>query len=150
MSCYYPPKFCPRMSGLAPIHDDARGSSVSDRGDAHAGAHPTASGALTRLAYAQAKAAGVDVVPILKKTHVTLLQIEDPGARLRVRDQINFLNLVAGDLQDDFLGFRLALKADLREIGWLYYVAASSETMSERSEEHTSELQSHLNLVCRL
>jgi hypothetical protein len=65
---------------------------VSDRGDAHAGAHPTASGALTRLAYAQAKAAGVDVVPILKKTHVTLLQIEDPGARLRV--EINFLNLV--------------------------------------------------------
>jgi AraC-like DNA-binding protein len=104
---------------------------VSDRGDAHAGAHPTASGALTRLAYAQAKAAGVDVVPILKKTHVTLLQIEDPGARLRVRDQINFLNLVAGDLQDDCLGFRLALKADLREIGWLYYVAASSETTSE-------------------
>jgi AraC-like DNA-binding protein len=113
------------------IHADARGPSVSDRGDAHAGAHPAAGGALTRLAYAQAKAAGVDVGPILKKTHLTLLQIEDPGARLRVRDQINFLNLVAGDLQDDFLGFHLAHKADLREIGWLYYVAASSETMSE-------------------
>ena len=104
---------------------------MSDRGDAHAGTHPTASGALTRLAYAQAKAAGVDVVPILKKTHVTLPQIEEPGVRLRVRDQINFLNLVASDLQDDFLGFRLALKADLREIGWLYYVSASSETISE-------------------
>src|SRR5260370_17006466 len=25
-----------------------------------------------------------------------------------------------------------------------------AETISERSEEHTSELQSHLNLVCRL
>ena len=95
------------------------------------GAHPTASGALTRLAYAQARTAGVDVGPILKKTHLTLLQIENSGARLRVRDQINFLNLVASDLQDDFLGFRLALKADLREIGWLYYVSASSETMSE-------------------
>ncbi len=62
---------------------------------------------------------------------MTVLQIEDPGARLRVRDQINFLNLVAGDLRDEFLGFRLALKADLREIGWLYYVAASSGTMGE-------------------
>jgi hypothetical protein len=119
------------MSDLASIHDDARGSSVSDRGEVHAGAHPASTGAMTRLAYAQAKAAGVDVVPILKKTHLTLPLIEDPAARLRVRDQINFLNLVAGELQDDFLGFRLALKADLREIGWLYYVAASSETMSE-------------------
>src|SRR5207237_2742354 len=27
---------------------------------------------------------------------------------------------------------------------------STSETSSERSEEHTSELQSHLNLVCRL
>ncbi len=104
---------------------------MSDRDGAHAGAHPTAAGALTRLAYAQAQAAGIDVDPILKKTHLTLLQIEDPGARLRVRDQINFLNRVADDLQDDFLGFHLALKADLREIGWLYYVAGSSETMGE-------------------
>lgn len=104
---------------------------MSDCGDAHVGAHPTASGALTRLAYARAKAAGIDIGPILKKTRLTLLQIEDPAARLRVRDQIEFLNLVAGDLQDDCLGLRLALKVDLREIGWLYYVAASSETMRE-------------------
>jgi AraC-like DNA-binding protein len=102
-----------------------------NRNVTHAGAHPTAAGALTRLAYAQARAAGVDVGPILKTTHLTLPQIEDTGARLGVRDQINFLNRVAIDLQDDFLGFHLALKADLREIGWLYYVAASSETMGE-------------------
>jgi AraC-like DNA-binding protein len=137
MSCYYPPKCCPHVSGWLGIADlecgqgDTKGSLVSDRDGAHAGAHPTAAGALTRLAYARAKAAGIDVDPILKKTHLTLLQIEDPGARLRVRDQINFLNRVADDLQDDFLGFHLALKADLREIGWLYYVAESSETMGE-------------------
>src|SRR5260370_22562418 len=29
-------------------------------------------------------------------------------------------------------------------------VSAAAETSLERSEEHTSELQSHLNLVCRL
>jgi AraC-like DNA-binding protein len=107
------------------------GAAVTDRDAVHAGAHPTAGGALTRLAYAQAKAAGVDVDPILKRTHLTLREIEDPTARLRVRDQINFVNLVAGELKDDFLGFRLALKPDLREAGWLYYVAASSETMNE-------------------
>jgi AraC-like DNA-binding protein len=102
-----------------------------DHHDIHAGVHPTASGALTRLAYAQAKAAGINVNPILEKTHLTLLQIEDPSARIRVRDQINFLNVIANELQDDFLGFHLALKSDLRATGWLYYVAASSEKLSE-------------------
>jgi AraC-like DNA-binding protein len=104
---------------------------VSDRDGAHPGAHPTASGALTRLAYSQAKAAGVDLDPILKKTDLTVPQIEDRGARLRVQDQISFLNFVAGETGDDFLGYHLGLAPDLREIGWLYYVSASSETMGE-------------------
>jgi AraC-like DNA-binding protein len=59
------------------------------------------------------------------------------GARLRVRDQINFLNLAADELKDDLLGFHLALSPDLREIGWLYYVAASSETMGEALQRGT-------------
>ena len=104
---------------------------VADRDVAHAGAHPTASGTLTRVAYAQAKAAGIDVEQASRKARLTIRQIEDPGERLRVRDQINFLNLIAGDLQDDFLGFHLGLQTDLREIGWLYYVSASSESLSE-------------------
>jgi hypothetical protein len=73
-----------------------------DRNIMHAGAHPTAAGALTQLVYVQARAAGVDVGPILKTTHLILTQIRDPGARLGVRDQINFLNRVVIDLQDDF------------------------------------------------
>jgi AraC-like DNA-binding protein len=92
---------------------------------------PTASGAITRLAYARAKEAGVELEPILKKAGLTVHQIEDPGVRLRVRDQIRSLNLVAIALKDDFLGFHLAQSPDLREIGWLYYVSASSETMGE-------------------
>lgn len=104
---------------------------VLDRDPPRAGAHPTASGALTRLAYARAKAAGIDVERRLRGARLSLRQIEDPGARLRVRDQINFLNLIASDLRDDFLGFHLALEPDLREIGWLYYVSASSQTLGE-------------------
>ena len=57
--------------------------------------------------------------------------IENADARLKVRDQIRFLNLVAVALQDDFLGFHLAQPADLREMGWLHYVVASSEMMSD-------------------
>ena len=46
-----------------------------------------------------------------------------------MRDQIKFLNLVASALEDDFLGFHLAQECDLREIGLLYYVLASSEIL---------------------
>jgi hypothetical protein len=98
---------------------------------ARVGALPTASGAITRLAYAHAKEAGLELEPLLKKAGLTVHQIEDPGVRLRVRDQIRFLNLVAIALKDDFLGFHLAQSPDLREMGWLYYVSASSETMGE-------------------
>ena len=105
--------------------------SLTDRDAAHFGPHPTANGALTRLAYAQAKAAGTDLAPLLKKSNLSVQQIDDPGARLRVRDQISFVNRVADEVRDDFLGFHLGLKPDLREIGWLYYVAASSETLGD-------------------
>ena len=95
------------------------------------GALPSATGAITRLAYAQAKAAGLDLELLSKKAGLTLGQIEDPSVRVKVRDQISFLNFAADALQDDLLGFHLALPPDLRELGLLYYVSASSETLSE-------------------
>ncbi len=96
----------------------------------HLGSLPNANGTITRLAYARSKEAGVDLVLLLKKAGLTLHQIEDPDVRLRVRDQISFLNLAASALQDDLLGFHLAQSPDLREFGLLYYAAASSETLS--------------------
>ena len=95
------------------------------------GALPSAAGGLTRLACAHAKEAGIELEPLLKKAGLTLYQIEDPSVRLKVRDQISFLNLAAGALQDDLLGFHLAQLFDPREIGLLYYVLASSEMMSD-------------------
>ncbi len=94
------------------------------------GSLPTATGGISRLAYARAKEAGVDLPLLLKKAGLTLHQIEDPGAQLKVRDQISFLNLVATALGDDLLGFHLAQSPDLRELGLLYYVAASSDMLS--------------------
>jgi AraC-like DNA-binding protein len=91
---------------------------------------PSASGTITRLAYARSKEAGVDVVLLLKKAGLTLHQIEDSSVRLRVRDQISFLNLAANALQDDLLGFHLAQSPDLRELGSLYYISSSSEMLS--------------------
>jgi AraC-like DNA-binding protein len=110
---------------------NAEGDVVHDPEATHRDPLPTASGGITRLAYVHAKQAGVELEPILKKAHLTLHDIENPDTRLRVRDQIRFLNLVAAAVQDDFLGFHLAEPYDLREMGWLYYVAASSGMMGD-------------------
>jgi AraC-like DNA-binding protein len=90
---------------------------------------PSATGAVMRLAYAQAKNAGIALEPLLKAAHLTHQQIKNPRAAIKVRDQIKFLNLVAAALEDDHLGFHLAKIPDLREIGLLYYVLASSDTL---------------------
>ena len=95
------------------------------------GALPRASGYLTRLACGQAKKAGIDVKPFLQEVDISQRQIEDTEERLKAPAQIRFLNLTADALQDDMLGFHLALQPDLREIGLLYYVSASSNTVRE-------------------
>jgi AraC-like DNA-binding protein len=95
------------------------------------GTLPDAIGTLTRLAYAHAKARAIDLTPLLAKANLTLQQIKNVQVRLRVRDQIGFLNLVADALQDDLLGFHLGQLAELREFGFLYYVTASAETFTD-------------------
>jgi len=95
------------------------------------GWHPNATGTLTRLAYAHAKASGIDPKSFLKKASLTLDQIKNPDLQLRVDNQINFLTLVASALRDDLLGFHLAQPLDPRELGFLYYISASSETLGD-------------------
>ena len=95
------------------------------------GAISTARGTLARLAYARAREAGLELKPLLKKAGLTHQQIEDRSARVIVRHQIQFLNLVANDLPDPFLGFHLAQTFDLRESGYFYYIPASSENLGD-------------------
>lgn len=91
---------------------------------------PTAAGTITRLAYARLREARTNVTPLLRKSGLTLSQIDDPNTRVSVRNQINFLKLAAKELNDDLLGFHLAQSFDLREMGFLYYVASSSEMLT--------------------
>lgn len=90
---------------------------------------PVATGGISRLAYKRARAEGIDPEAQLQEAGLTRAQIENPRAPIKVRDQIKFLNLVASAVDDDFLGFHLAQACDLREIGLLYYVLASSEIL---------------------
>jgi AraC-like DNA-binding protein len=92
---------------------------------------PTASGGIARAAYLWAVDAHIPVEPLLWRAHLTLQQVQDPHTRMPVSDQIEFLNLVARELDEEFLGIRLAEAIDLREMGLLYYVAASSDTLAD-------------------
>ena len=95
------------------------------------GALPTAAGLMARHAYARARKAKIELLPLLKEAGLTHQQIEDQDCRITVRAQVKFLNAAAKALQDPLLGFHIARSADLRELGLLYYVAASSETLDE-------------------
>jgi AraC-like DNA-binding protein len=88
-------------------------------------------GMVARQAWARARARGVAVKPLLAKARLELDQLQDPRARLPVRNQIDFLNLVADALEDDMLGFHLALEFELRKGGLFYYVLASSAKLRE-------------------
>ena len=92
---------------------------------------PTAGGGITRAAYALASRAQMSVGPLLRRANLSVEQAKNPDLRIAVKDQIKFLNLVAEELHDEFLGIRLAQSVELRELGLLYYVMASSHTFGE-------------------
>ena len=92
---------------------------------------PMAGGGLSRLAIARLKNAGVDVAPLLKRAGLTPEAIAEPEERLSVRSQIALLDEAAIALKDDCIGFTLARDFDPREIGLLYYVMASSQTLGD-------------------
>jgi AraC-like DNA-binding protein len=92
---------------------------------------PMAGGGLSRLAIARLKSAGVPVAPLLKRVGLTPEAIADPEERLSVRSQIALLDEAAIALKDDCLGFTLARDFDPREIGLLYYIMASSQSLGD-------------------
>src|SRR6478672_8480489 len=84
---------------------------------------------LSRLAYERGRNDGVDVEVLLRQAHLTPREIKNKDIPLGVKNQIKFVDLVANATSDPLLGFRLAYSFDLREIGLLYYVIASAETL---------------------
>lgn len=92
---------------------------------------PSATGGIARLVCARLREAGVPLGPLLSRAGLTAEQIDDRKARLQVASQIRLLELAAEALHDDDLGFHLARDFDLREVGLLYYVLASSQTVAE-------------------
>jgi AraC-like DNA-binding protein len=106
------------------------------------GSIPRATGGIARMACARLDETGKDPASILAQAGVTLEEARDPSVWLEVRTQIKLLELAAKELQDELLGFRLARSFDLREIGLLYYVIASSERLEDalRNAERYSRI----------
>jgi AraC-like DNA-binding protein len=92
---------------------------------------PTASGRLTRFAYVRALEADIKVRPLLEKARLTVQQVDNSELRLNAQSQVAFLGLVAAALNDELFGLHIAQTIDLRQIGLLYYVMASSDTLGE-------------------
>jgi AraC-like DNA-binding protein len=90
-----------------------------------------AEGTLARLASARARAARIDVAPLMANAGVTRQQVEEDDFELPAEDQIKFVELIADALQDDLLGFHLACDLDLRELGLVYYVLNSSDFLGD-------------------
>jgi AraC-like DNA-binding protein len=92
---------------------------------------------MTRLACDRAEQDGIDVELLLRKAGLTQQQIDDNRTRLDTKSQVKFLDLAATALKDELLGFHLAQSCDLRLMGLLYYVLASSETLDEALRQGT-------------
>src|SRR5215218_9290834 len=90
-----------------------------------------AQGGLARLAVARLNSAGLSVTPLLRRAGLTPELIAEPDKPLSVRNQIAFLDEAAIALKDDCFGFTLARQHDPRDIGLLYYVMASSNTLGD-------------------
>ena len=103
---------------------------------------PTATGGIARLACARLREFGKDPGAILAQAGATAEQAYDDSIRLEVSKEIRILNLAAEELGDELLGFHLGRNFDLREIGLVYYVIASSERLADaiRNAERYSRI----------
>jgi AraC-like DNA-binding protein len=113
---------------------------------------PSAQGILTRLAYAFAREHDVDIETLLRRSGLSHKQINDPDTRVEVRKQIKFLDVVAEVTGDELLGFHLSQSFDLRKIGLLYYVFASSDRLDEalrRAARYSSIVNEGVRLTLR-
>ena len=92
---------------------------------------PSATGGIARLAFARMRELGNDPSGLLAKVGARPEQVDDDAVRLEVPKQIRILELASEELKDGLLGFHLARNFDLREIGLVYYVIASSERFGD-------------------
>jgi AraC-like DNA-binding protein len=74
---------------------------------------------------------GFDAAPLLSKAELSRTQLmEDPGG-ISVASQHRFLELAALETKDSLLGLHVSGELDMRNIGILFYLQASSATVED-------------------
>lgn len=92
---------------------------------------------------------GFDGEPLLSEAELSRSQLtQDPGG-VSVASQHRFLELAAIETNNPLLGLQVAAEMDLRDIGLLYYLAASSTTVAE-ALEHLQRYAATINEEIRL
>jgi AraC-like DNA-binding protein len=92
---------------------------------------PSATGGIARLVTTRLREARIAPKPLLTQAGLTLAQIDNSETRVPVQSQIRLLELAAEALDDDLLGFHLACDCEPRQLGLVYYVLTSSETLAD-------------------
>ena len=91
---------------------------------------PTSIGLAVHLALGVLERRGIDPAPLLCSP--ACRRLRSPAAKgSRSARQSIFWSALSRVVQDDWLGLTLAADFDLRELGMLYYVAASSERLGD-------------------
>jgi len=91
----------------------------------------------------------IEAEPLLEKAELSRAQLtQDPGG-VSVVCQHRFLELAASEVNDSILGLHVAAEMDLRDIGLLFYLSASSATVSE-ALDHLAQYAATMNEEIRL
>ena len=92
---------------------------------------------------------GFDAEPLLSESELSRSQLTQDTVGVSVESQHRFLELAASEMNDPLLGLHVAAEMDLRDIGLLYYIVASSATVAE-SLEYLRRYASTMNEEVRL
>ena len=92
---------------------------------------------------------GFDAEPLLAEDELSRSRLTQNPAGVSVASQHRFLELAAVETKDPLLGLHVAAEIDLRDIGLLYYLAASTVTVAE-ALEHLQRYAATTNEEVRL
>jgi AraC-like DNA-binding protein len=92
---------------------------------------PTATGFAARRAVAALRSQNTDPAPLLRHVGLSEQDLNERHDRISAAAQARFLELSAEALHDSALGFHLAMEANPREVGLLFYVASAAKDLGE-------------------
>jgi AraC-like DNA-binding protein len=121
-------------------------------------ATPMAVGLAARLAMAELQRQNIDPAPLLTRCRLSMAGLANDN-RISVISQMNFLDAVSKASGDDWIGLTLGEDFDLRQLGMLYYVGASSHRLGDalrrlvryvRAGNEALVVRTQLGKACRI